>query len=385
MLYSAMRGAWLIKKPQTDGSKGARRKVRAAVCRAFGQPLCIEDLVIAAPERKEVRVRLTACAICHSDVMFADGAWGGDLPAVYGHEASGVVESVGADVLDLKAGDHVVVTLIRSCGQCRYCTQSVETQCEGVFQRGISTPLTDVSGNPIVQGLNSGAFAEMVVVDQSQVCAIPKNIPLDVASILACGVLTGYGAVANTARVSAGSSVAVIGCGGVGVNSIQAAAIAGAHSIIAIDVLDAKLELARAFGATHVINAQREQAVERVLAITAQRGVDFALITVGAKSAAEQALALLARAGTVVVVGMPASGVVAEYDPGELASKGQSLLGSKMGSSSVKRDIPRLVDLYQCGALKLDELISGRYRLDDINEAIASVKRGEALRNLVIF
>ena len=221
--------------------------------------------------------------------------------------------------------------------------------------------------------------------DQSQVCVIPKSVPLDVASILACGVLTGFGAVVNTANVSAGSSVAVIGCGGVGVNSIQAAAITGAGPIIAIDVLDEKLEWARGFGATDVINGRKEQVVERVMALTDQRGVDFAFITVGAKNAAEQALALLARAGTAVVVGMPASGVVAEYDPGELASKGQSLLGSKMGSSSVKRDIPRLVDLYQRGALRLDELISGRYRLEEINEAIASVKRGEALRNLVVF
>jgi S-(hydroxymethyl)glutathione dehydrogenase/alcohol dehydrogenase len=359
--------------------------MRAAVCRAFGKPLSIEPLSIAEPERGEVRVRLAACAICHSDVMFADGAWGGELPAVFGHEASGVVESVGPGVSALQVGDHVVVTLIRSCGGCTYCLRGVETQCESVFERDTHSPLLDRSGNPIIQGLNSGAFAELVVVDQSQVCTIPKSVPLDAASILACGVLTGFGAVVNTAKVSAGSTVAVIGCGGVGVNSIQAARISGASQIIAIDILNEKLDLARAFGATHVINARARCAVEEVMALTLHRGVDFAFITVGAKAAAEQALALLARAGTAIVVGMPASGVVAEYDPGELASKGQSLLGSKMGSSSVRRDIPHLVQLYERGALKLDELISGRYRLDDINAAIASVRRGEALRNLVIF
>jgi Zn-dependent alcohol dehydrogenase len=261
----------------------------------------------------------------------------------------------------------------------------METQCEGVFERDTQTPLLDRSGRPVIQGLNSGAFAELVVVDQSQVCAIPKSVPLDVASILACGVLTGFGAVVNTAKVSAGSTVAVIGCGGVGVNSVQAASISGASQIIAIDILNEKLDLARAFGATHVINAQAERAVEEVMALTHHRGVDFAFITVGAKAPAEQALALLARAGTAIVVGMPASGVMAEYDPGELASKGQSLLGSKMGSSSVKRDIPHLVQLYEQGVLRLDELISGRYRLDEINDAIASVRRGEALRNLVVF
>jgi S-(hydroxymethyl)glutathione dehydrogenase/alcohol dehydrogenase len=359
--------------------------MRAAVCRAFGKPLSIEQLSIAEPERGEVRVRLAACAICHSDVMFADGAWGGELPAVFGHEASGVVESVGPGVSALQVGDHVVVTLIRSCGGCTYCLRGVETQCESVFERDTHSPLLDRSGNPIIQGLNSGAFAELVVVDQSQVCTIPKSVPLDAASILACGVLTGFGAVVNTAKVSANSTVAVIGCGGVGVNSIQAARISGASQIIAIDILNEKLDLARAFGATHVINARARCAVEEVMALTLHRGVDFAFITVGAKAAAEQALALLARAGTAIVVGMPASGVVAEYDPGELASKGQSLLGSKMGSSSVRRDIPHLVQLYERGALKLDELISGRYRLDDINAAIASVRRGEALRNLVIF
>jgi S-(hydroxymethyl)glutathione dehydrogenase/alcohol dehydrogenase len=359
--------------------------MRAAVCRAFGKPLSIEQLSIAEPERGEVRVRLAASAICHSDVMFADGAWGGELPAVFGHEASGVVESVGPGVSALQVGDHVVVTLIRSCGGCTYCLRGVETQCESVFERDTHSPLLDRSGNPIIQGLNSGAFAELVVVDQSQVCTIPKSVPLDAASILACGVLTGFGAVVNTAKVSAGSTVAVIGCGGVGVNSIQAASISGASQIIAIDILNEKLDLARAFGATHVINARARCAVEEVMALTLHRGVDFAFITVGAKAAAEQALALLARAGTAIVVGMPASGVVAEYDPGELASKGQSLLGSKMGSSSVRRDIPHLVQLYERGALKLDELISGRYRLDDINAAIASVRRGEALRNLVIF
>jgi Zn-dependent alcohol dehydrogenase len=317
--------------------------------------------------------------------MFADGAWGGDLPAVFGHEASGVVESVGVGVTDLGVGDHVVVTLIRSCGHCSYCTRSIETQCEGAFGLDIATPLSDCGGKPIAQGLNSGAFAELVVVDQSQVCVIPKTVPLDVASILACGVLTGFGAVVNTARVSVGSTVAVIGCGGVGVNSIQASVTSGAIQVIAVDILDEKLGLAREFGATHIINSQQQDVVENVMALTNERGVDFAFITVGAKSAAEQALALLARAGTAIVVGMPASGVCAEYDPGTLASKGQSLLGSKMGAGSVKRDIPYLVRLYQRGTLKLDELISGRYRLDDINDAIASVKRGEALRNLVVF
>ena len=359
--------------------------MKAAVCRAFGDPLSVEELAIAAPRTGEVRVRLSACAICHSDIMFADGAWGGDLPVVLGHEASGVIDIVGTGVTDLTVGDHVVVTLIRSCGRCGYCVRAIETQCDGTFPFDGCSPLSDRSGNAVQQGLKTGAFAEWVVVDQSQVCVIPKSVPLDVASILGCGVMTGFGAVVNTAKVASGSSVAVIGCGGVGVNSIQAAAVSGAPVVIAIDIHEEKLALAKKFGATHVINSQEQDVADGVMAITQQRGVDFAFVTVGVKRAAEQATQLLARAGSVVVVGMPASGVFAEYDPGELASKGQSLLGSKMGSSSVKRDIPHLVALYQCGTLKLDEMISGRYALKDINDAIASVKRGEALRNLVIF
>ena len=235
------------------------------------------------------------------------------------------------------------------------------------------------------QGLNTGAFAEQVVVEQSQVCVIPKDIPLDSASILACGVLTGFGAVTNTAAIKPGSQVAVMGCGGVGINSIQGAVHCEASRIIALDLLDEKLELARQFGATHTVNSTDQNAAQQVIDLSEGRGVDYLFVTVGAKSAIEQSLGMLAKGGTAVIVGMPASGVMAQYDPGEFAAAGQSIIGSKMGSASVSRDIPELVKLYQAGSLKLDELISGRYALDDINDAIASVQRGEALRNVVIF
>ena len=359
--------------------------MRAAVCREFGRPLTIENLEIAEPGMGEVKVRLTACAICHSDVTLIDGGWGGDLPAVYGHEAAGVVESVGSGVTGLKLGDSVVVTLIRSCGDCHYCSQHVETQCEGVFSLDQQSPLADSSGQVVSQGLNSGAFAEQVVVEQSQVCVIPEDIPLDVASILACGVLTGFGAVVNTARVRAGSTVAVVGCGGVGINSIQGAVYANASKIIALDLLDDKLALARQFGATDTVNSSNHDCIEQVIERSGGRGVDYVFVTVGAKAAIDQSLGMLAKAGVAVIVGMPESGVMAQYDPGEFAAKGQSLLGSKMGSGSVQRDIPKLAALYQSGALKLDQMISGRYALEEINEAIASVKQGEALRNVVIF
>lgn len=359
--------------------------MRAAVCRTFGQPLTIEELHISDPGHGEVKVKLAACAICHSDITLATGGWGGDLPAVYGHEAAGIVVSVGPGVIGLQSGDHVVVTLIRSCGHCHFCTQAIETQCDNNFNLDQQSPLSDKKGQTIVQGLNSGAFAEQVVVEQSQVCAIPHDIPLDVACILACGVLTGFGAVTNTVTIKPASTVAIIGCGGVGINSIQGAVHSGASSIIALDLLDEKLTLAHQFGATHSVNSGQPNCVEQVLALTDGRGVDYVYVTVGVKAAIEQSLSLLAKSGTAVIVGMPASGVLAEFDPAALAANGQSLIGSKMGSASVKRDIPKLAALYQSGDLKLDELISKRYVLDEINEAIASVKRGEALRNVVIF
>jgi|TARA_B100001059_G_scaffold128176_1_gene128071 Zn-dependent alcohol dehydrogenase len=361
------------------------KTLKAAVCRTFGLPLIVEDITIADPGEGEVKVKLAACAICHSDIMLADGHWGGELPAIYGHEASGIVESLGPGVHDLAVGDRVVVTLIRSCGHCHYCAHAIETQCEATFPLDEHSPLSDHEGAVVAQGLNAGAFAESVVVEQSQICRIPDDIPLEVASILGCGVLTGFGAVTNTVEVSPGSIVAVMGCGGVGINSIQAAAYRGASRVIAVDVLDEKLEQALRFGATHTVNSSLPTFVDDVLGLSGGRGADYVFVTVGAKSAIKQSLEILGRAGTTVIVGMPASEVLAEYDPGDLASKGQSIVGSKMGSSSVSRDIPKLVALYQQGDLKLDELVSQRFSLENINEAIASVKRGEALRNLVVF
>src|ERR1700734_4280917 len=249
-------------------------KTKAAVCRAFGAPLAIETVELAEPGPGEVMIRTAACAICHSDIFYIDGAWGGDLPAVYGHEAAGVVEAVGPGVTRLKVGDHVVATLIRNCGFCPACTEGAPVFCEEVFPLDRATPLHDGKGKPIVHGLRTGAFAEHMVVDQSQAIAIPKEIPLDSAALIACGVLTGMGAVVNTAGVNAGSSVVVIGCGGVGLNSIQGARISGSSPIIAVDIADAKLEAAGAFGATHLINGKTEDVAARVGEFTGGRKAD---------------------------------------------------------------------------------------------------------------
>ena len=358
---------------------------RAAVCRAFGAPLRIEEVELADPGPGEVRVKIAACAICHSDIYYLDGAWGGELPAIYGHEAAGVIESVGPGVTRLKVGDPVVATLIRSCGSCPSCSEGAPVFCEEVFPLDRRSPLTDHSGASIVHGMRIGAFAEHVVVDASQVALIPRDMPLDSASLIACGVITGMGAVVNTANVGAGSSVVVIGCGGVGLNSIQGARVAGAAPIIAVDIADAKLEAARAFGATHFINAKTEDVAARVGEFTGGRKADYVFVTVGVAGATEQAVGLMKRNGATVLVGMPPSGVTSTIDPGSLAADGQRILGSKMGSARLPVDVPRIVELYREGRLKLDELISGRYPLERINEAVASSRSGAALRNVIVF
>ncbi len=359
--------------------------MKAAVCRAFGEPLTIEDIVLAAPRAGEVTVKLSACAICHSDISFMRGEWGGTLPAVYGHEAAGVVEEAGPGVSNVQPGDHVVVTLIRSCGACRHCARGVEVQCETRFPLDETGPLTGNDGAPLHQAMRTGAFAEYVTVHASQIVTIPKAVPLDSASLLACGVITGFGAVANTAKLRKGSSAVVIGAGGVGLNSIQAAAYREAAPVIVVDISDAKLEAAKAFGATHGINPLKEDARDRVFALTEGRGADYVFVTVGAKAALDQAPELLGRGGAAVIVGMPPSGVSSAYDPGVFAADSKSILGSKMGAARIETDIPELVGLYRAGKLKLDELITGRYPLEQINEAVAAVERGEALRNVIVF
>jgi S-(hydroxymethyl)glutathione dehydrogenase/alcohol dehydrogenase len=360
-------------------------KTRAAVCRAFGAPLTIETIDLAEPGPGEVLIETAACAICHSDIFFIDGAWGGDLPAVYGHEAAGVVQAVGAGVTRLKPGDHVVATLIRYCGFCPACAEGAPVFCEEVFPLDRQTPLSDPAGKPIVHGLGTGAFAEHMVVDASQAIAIPKDMKLDAASLIACGVLTGMGAVVNTASVKAGSSAVVIGCGGVGLNAIQGARLAGCLAIIAVDVDPAKLKAAREFGATHGVDARREDVAARVAEITGGRKADTVFVTVGVKGAAEQAVSLMKRNGATVLVGMPPSGVTATIDPAWLAAYGQRILGSKMGSARPLIDVPKIVALYREGRLKLDELITARYPLEAINEAVASSRTGAALRNVIVF
>ena len=361
--------------------------MKAAVCHAFGEPLRVEEVALRGPGVGEVGVRLGACAICHSDVAFMQGAWGGELPAVYGHEAAGVVEEVGSDVLGVAPGDHVVVTLVRSCGLCPQCARGEPALCERLpeFPLTRNTPLATIDGAPIHQGIRTGAFAERVTVTASQVVPIADDVPLDVASLLACGVVTGVGAVLNTAQVEPGSTVVVLGAGGVGLNVVQGAVLAGAAQIVAVDLLDAKLDAAVVFGATHTFNAVRDDVVAEVLALSGSRGADYAFDASGAIPAIEQGAKLIRRGGTLVLVGLPPTGSIIGFDAAWIADSAVRIMGSKVGSVRPQVDIPRLAGLYREGSLKLDELISGRWPLEEINAALAASDHGETLRPVIVF
>lgn len=359
--------------------------MKAAVCYEFGKPLVVEEVQLDPPQAGEVRAKIAACAICHSDVHWIRGEWGGEAPSVAGHEAAGIITEVGPGVTRVKVGDPVVITLIRSCGHCFYCTIGRPYNCEGNFALNSETRLHTLDGKPIAQAIRVGSFAEAVVVDQSQVVKVPESLPLDQASLLACGVITGLGAVVNTAEVETGSSVVVIGTGGVGLNSIQGAVLSGASKIIAIDLLDHKLEAARKFGATHTINARNDDVLAIVLSLTENRGVDYAFVTVGSSRAIVQASNLIRKGGTTVIVGMPSNSDAEVPLNSHTLTTGRNLMGSNMGSTRPSVDIPHLVELYQQGRLKLDELITKRYPLEEINEAIESMERGEALRNVIVF
>ena len=363
--------------------------MKAAVCYEYGKPLVIEELEIDPPQQGEVKVRLVATAICHSDVHLIRGDWISEasrLPVVAGHESAGIVEEIGEGVTLVKPGDSVVVSLLRSCGRCFYCAQGITYLCEGDYALKEESRFRNQRGETVWQGINTAGFAEQTIVDQSQLVPIADEIPMDSASLLACGVITGLGAVVNTAQVEPGRTVAVIGVGGVGLNSVQGALLAGANPIIAIDLLDNKLEAARSFGATHTINAgATDDVAAEVRKLTSGRGVDYAFVAVGSTAAVEQAFTLIRRGGTVTLVGIPEIEATIPFSPTYGVWNSQQVLGSNMGSTRLSVDVPRLVDLYQSQRLKLDELITKRYPLDQINEAIASMERGEALRNVIMF
>jgi S-(hydroxymethyl)glutathione dehydrogenase/alcohol dehydrogenase len=359
--------------------------MKAAVCYEFGKPLVVEEIDIAPPQKGEVKVRLAATAVCHSDIHAIRGELPLKLPIVAGHESAGYIEEVGDGVASVQPGDPVVASVLISCGKCLFCTTGRTHMCEAVWPRDTESPYRNKRGESLGQAFKIGSFAEYIIVDESQVVKMPEDMPLDRAALLACGVITGFGAVVNRAKVEVMSSCVIIGTGGVGLNAVQGAAISGAYPVVAVDISDTKLEAARSFGATHTVNSAKEDAIEAVKALTEGRGADYVFVTVGNAQAVRQGFSMSGRRGTTVIVGLPKMGDTVSFSPFEFIRDERVLTGSFMGTTALQTDIPRLVKLYQAGVLKLDELITARYPLEQINEAIESVERGEALRNIIMF
>lgn len=356
--------------------------MRAAVLRTSPGELSIEDVDVSPVGPREVLVRTVAAGLCHSDLHFIEGIYPHPVPAVMGHESAGVVEAVGEQVSYLAPGDHVITCLSMFCGQCEFCLTGKTYLCRSRDTRRADRLSID-EGDVAMQFAALGSFAELMLVHENACVKIRPDMPLDIACLIGCGVMTGIGAAWNTAGVRPGDTVAVIGCGGIGLNVIQGAYVAGAGRVIAVDRLADKLDLAREFGATDLVDASEGSAVEAVLELTGG-GVQHAFEAIGLRATAEDAFAMLRGDGTAYVIGMvPPTERVSLPAVDFLSEKG--IQGAMMGSNRFRVDMPRIIDLYLQGRIKLDELVSSRIPLTEINEGFASLKSGQIARNVVVF
>lgn len=365
-------------------------KTEAAVVYAHNQPVTIETLDLEEPRSKEVRVRIVASGVCHSDLSVVNGTIHYDPPVVLGHEGAGIVDAIGDDVTYVSPGDHVVLSFVTYCGTCELCRMGKPTLCQGVSARpghllDDSCRFTNGAGVPIPQMARIGTMSRWTVVSEQALIKIDPNYPLEKAVLVGCGVPTGVGAVINTAQIEPGSRVAVIGAGGVGLNAIQGARLAGAGQIIAVDINDQKLEFASAFGATDAVNAAEEDPVAAVRRLTGGLGADYAFEVIGTPGTIEQAYAMIRPAGSAVIVGMAHPDSRIELSPQPLVRTEKRLVGSYYGSIVPRKDIPHLLTLYDQGEIQLDELITSTYRLDQINEAFEDLKAGRNARGVILF
>ncbi|MEM7113487.1 MAG: Zn-dependent alcohol dehydrogenase [Chloroflexota bacterium] len=356
--------------------------MKAAVLREINKPLVIEEIQVENPGPREVLVRTAAAGVCHSDYHFMNGSYATLLPSIMGHESAGIVEKVGRDVTYLKPGDHVISCMSMFCGSCYYCLMGKPYGCDNLDQMAREGRMRQ-DEQIVHQGYNLGSFAEQMLLHENALVKIRKDMPLDRAALIGCAVTTGVGAVIHTAQVEPGSTVAVIGCGGVGLSAINGAAIAGAGRIIAIDVVEEKLALAKQFGATDGVNASQANPVEAIREMTSG-GVDYAFEALGRKQTCEQAFDMLRPSGTACIIGMVPEGQKIEIDAATLIYD-RRLIGSNMGSNRFRIDMPRFVDFYMQGRLNLDALISKRVPLKMVNEAYAEMLTGTVARSVIVF
>lgn len=364
--------------------------VRAAVFEGVGTEVRVRELTLAAPGPSEVMVDIVAAGVCHSDLHVIRGEWPVPRPTVLGHEGAGIVSALGPEVVGLEVGDHVVLSWVASCGTCRSCTAGRPVQCaryaEVIAPHGTlfdGTTRLSVDGDPVHHYLGVSSFAEKVVVPASGAVKVRPDAPLDLLALVGCAVATGIGAVTNTAQLPPGATVAVIGCGGVGLSVVQGARIAGAGRIVAADVVPAKLALARRLGATDTIEVSRTDTVAALRSLVPE-GLDFVFDAIGKVSTTEQAIGALGLGGAAVIVGLPPTGSTARFDPLALAEADQRILGSNYGSIVPHIDIPHLVDLVMDGVIDLESMVSARRPLEDAAAALAELGTGAALRQLLM-
>ena len=373
-------------------------KIKAAVLRAMGaahpyavsRPLAIEEVELAPPGSGEVLIKIAAAGLCHSDLSVINGDRPRPMPMALGHEAAGIVEELGAGVADLRVGDHVVVVFVPSCGHCAPCAEGRPALCEpGAAANGAGTLLSGarrltLGGSALNHHLGCSVFAEYATVSRHSVVRIDPAVPLDEAALFGCAVLTGVGAVVNTAQMRVGASAAVIGLGGVGLAALIGAQAAGARQIVAVDLADDKLQQARALGATHTVNAGSANAVEQIRELSAG-GVEFAFEFAGSIRALDLAYRITRRGGTTVTAGLPPSTATLALPAVSLVAEERTLKGSYIGTCVPSRDIPRYMALYTQGRLPVDKLLTGRLKLDDINHGFDLLHEGKAIRQVVVF
>ncbi len=365
--------------------------MRAAVFYEAGKPLAVEEIEVAPPKEGEVLVRMVAAGVCHSDYHAIAGDMPVPAPIILGHEGAGVVEEVGPGVSSLKKGDHVVSVWRYSCGACEYCLTARPQLCPTGNEMRLNGSLSDGTkrfkkgSTEIGHFLGVSTFSEYSVVSERSALKIRDDMPLDKAALVSCAVITGVGAVVNGAGARPGESVAVFGAGGIGLNAIQGARLVGAEPIIAVDVMQNKLDMAKKFGATHLVNASDEDAVERIRELTGGQGAHHAIEAIGNTEVAAQAFNAVRRGGTAVMVGITSPKSTAAIPTLDLVTQEKKLVGSLYGSSVPRLMVPRLIELYMAGKLNLDDLLTRSYPLEEINEAYEALIRGEVARSVIAY